>query len=86
MRGWIGTHNMSTWMIVVSVVFMSATVHPSLLSYLFVGANAGLMILTREVARSEGRTHPPCWPCMVIGAVVLVIAMVVTLKVNWLAI
>lgn len=86
MRGWIGTHNLSTWMIVVSVVFMAMTVHPSLLAYLFVGANAGLMTLTREVARSEGRQHSICWPCVIAGSIILIVAMVVMLKVNWLAI
>lgn len=86
MRGWIGTHNMSTWMIVVSIIFMAMTVHPSLLAYLIVSMNGGLVILTREVARTEGRQHPPCWHCIIAGGIILVIGMVVILKINWLAI
>lgn len=82
----LGKRNISTWMVVVSIVVMAMTVHPSLLAYLLVGANGGWMILTREIARTEGRSHEPCWVCIIAGACVLLAAMVVMLKVNWLAI
>jgi hypothetical protein len=85
MRKWLGLHGYSTWMVVASIVVMAATVHPSLLAYLLVAVNAGWMILTREVARYEGVSHEACRVCIIAGAVVLVLAAVLLLKVNWLA-
>lgn len=86
MRSWVGLHRYSTWMIVASIVMMAMTVHPSLLAYMLVAINSGWLILTREVARSEGISAPVCIKCVAGGAIILVAAFVVLLKINWLAI
>lgn len=85
MRKWIGLHHYSTWMIVASIIAMAMAVHPSLLAYLLVVVNTGWMILTREVARSEGVSSPFCAPCAIAGAILMGTALVLLLKVNWLA-
>lgn len=84
-KSWIGLHQYSTWMVVVSIVMMAMSVHPSLLGYLLVAANGGLLIMMREVARYEGASHPICLRCVLAGAAILVVVMFVILKINWLA-
>lgn len=79
-------HQYSTWMIVASFIIMAALVHPSLISYILVSINVGLMVLTREVARWEGSYKHPCWGCAICAGVAIIIAFFVMLKINWLAI
>lgn len=83
MNTWFNRHHYSTWMVVGSLILMGALVHPSLASYLLVAMNVGLMVITREVARLEAR---PCWPCAIGGGVIIFVAVVMMLKVNWMAI
>lgn len=86
MDKWLGRHNSSTWMIVGTVIIMSMTVHPSLLAYLFVAANLGVLMLTREVARWEGRSvRRLCMPCVITAGVLIVGSVFVMLKINWIA-
>lgn len=73
-------------MIVASIVMMAMTVHPSLLAYMLVAVNSGWLILTREIARSEGATTKVCMKCVIGGAIILVAAFFILLKINWLAI
>lgn len=84
-KNWFGVHNLSTWMIVVAVVIMAGIAHNGLLGYLMVALMAGWLIITREVARREGITRPMCKPCLLAGAGIILVALVIVLKINWLA-
>lgn len=86
MGKWFGAHNYSTWMIVVSVILMAMTTHPSLLAYLFIMANAGWMLVTRELARFEGSSRGVSWISLGGGVALTVITILIMLKINWLAI
>lgn len=81
----VGKQNISTWMIVVSVIVMAGIAHNGLLGYLMVALVAGLLIITREVARWEGITHPMCKKCLISGVGIIVVAFFVIIKINWLA-
>jgi hypothetical protein len=84
MRDIVGIKTFSAWMIIISALIMTLIVHPSLLSYLMVGLNVGLMILQRELATAEHR--PICYPCIAAGVLMVAGVMFAMFKIHWLAI
>ena len=85
MKSWIGTHNISTWMVVVEIIAMAMIAHPSLLAYLLVALVGGWLFIMREVARREGVSHPLCKGCVIAGAGIIAAAFLVLIKINWMA-
>lgn len=85
MSKWLGIHQWSTWMIFASLILMAMTAHPSLLAYLVVLINGAFLFVIREVSRGEGQVIHMNLLRIVASLVVIGMAMLFALRINWLA-
>jgi predicted anti-sigma-YlaC factor YlaD len=82
---WVGLHHYSTWMIFAGLVMVAALIHPSLFAVLMIVVIACWQFLTREVARAEGSAGPICIRCIALNGAIMAAALILMLKVNWIA-
>ena len=85
---WLGLHHASTYMIFVALVMASLTAHPTTIAYLsIIGVLGPFLFITREVARMEGHSGVKAKPyALGIAGAGLMLAFLLMLKINWVAI
>jgi energy-coupling factor transporter transmembrane protein EcfT len=53
--GWMATHHLSTWLLIVVLIVMALIVRPQLLNFIVYAVIAALLFIIRDVSRMEGR-------------------------------
>lgn len=75
MSAFLVRHRVSIYMTMLQLILASVMMRPAFTSFVILGALAGMMILTREVAMEEGRTHPPTVRIVALGVGTICLAL-----------
>lgn len=81
---WLSLHKWSTYMNFVTMIMVGTLAHPSLTSGMFILVIGSWLFITREVAHAEAGKS---FNYIVLGVCtsIMLFAMVLMLKINWIA-